>query len=68
VTGSGVFATGSWTISLMQLGYWPDRMDDSSEDEQLQNAVYAFQVAETLTLTGELDAETVSRLKSSYGS
>jgi hypothetical protein len=52
---------------LTQLGYWPDLGDSAGEPEQLRLAVSAFQVAENLTLTGELDAATLDRLKAAYG-
>lgn len=52
---------------LMQLGYWPGVPDESREKEQFRLAVSAFQLAEDLPLTGELDSATLAQLKTIFG-
>ena len=52
---------------LINLGYYALGMDDDDEDGQLRYAVEEFQCDQKANVTGELDASTCQRLRTSHG-
>jgi murein DD-endopeptidase MepM/ murein hydrolase activator NlpD len=52
---------------LISLGHYSGRLDDS-KDKKLTDAVMAFQAANDLEVTGEIDAATEQKIVEKYGS